>query len=134
MNLSPNEVLIIAVLALIVLGPQRLPEAAKTIGKAFREVRKVSTTIRAEIDAAFKEPMDEFKATLEGVSLEPYTHDSDSKAMPTGESARSASPNRAYRPADELPEDDGLAAPTAPEEPAHETQTGRPPLDGEPAP
>jgi Sec-independent protein translocase protein TatA len=28
-NLTPNEVLIIALVALVVLGPQRLPEAAR---------------------------------------------------------------------------------------------------------
>jgi sec-independent protein translocase protein TatA len=33
------EIAVIAVLALIVLGPQKLPEAARSIGKGFREMK-----------------------------------------------------------------------------------------------
>lgn len=33
------EIAIIAVIALIVLGPQKLPEAARSLGKGIREVR-----------------------------------------------------------------------------------------------
>ena len=33
------EIAVIAVLALIVLGPQKLPEAARSLGKGFREMR-----------------------------------------------------------------------------------------------
>jgi sec-independent protein translocase protein TatA len=33
------EIAVIAVIALIVLGPNKLPEAAKSLGKGFREMR-----------------------------------------------------------------------------------------------
>jgi sec-independent protein translocase protein TatB len=105
-NLTPNEVLIIAVVALIVLGPKRLPEAARAMGKAFREVRKMSTTVRAEIDAVVKEPMDEFKA-----ALDPKAFDADAvvrdEARIAGapDTAPDRLPNRGYRPADELPDE-----------------------------
>lgn len=33
------EIAVIAVIALIVLGPHKLPEAAKSLGKGFREMR-----------------------------------------------------------------------------------------------
>jgi sec-independent protein translocase protein TatA len=36
---SPMEIAVIAVIALIVLGPQKLPEAARSLGKGFREMR-----------------------------------------------------------------------------------------------
>jgi len=36
---SPIELMMIAVLALIVLGPSRLPEAARSLGKGLREMR-----------------------------------------------------------------------------------------------
>jgi sec-independent protein translocase protein TatA len=36
---SPLELMVIAVIALIVLGPNRLPEAARSIGKGMREMR-----------------------------------------------------------------------------------------------
>ncbi len=36
---SPMELMVIAVIALIVLGPSRLPEAARSLGKGMREMR-----------------------------------------------------------------------------------------------
>ena len=56
MSLQPNEVLIIVFVALIVLGPTRLPGAIRSIGRAFRQVREFSTTVRQEMDAAISPP------------------------------------------------------------------------------
>ena len=56
MSLQPNEVLIIVLVALIVLGPTRLPGAIRSIGRAFRQVREFSTTVRQEMDAAISPP------------------------------------------------------------------------------
>ena len=36
---SPMELMVIAVIALIVLGPTRLPDAARSVGKGMREMR-----------------------------------------------------------------------------------------------
>ncbi len=38
-NISPLEILVLLVFALIVLGPQRLPEMARSLGKGMREFR-----------------------------------------------------------------------------------------------
>ncbi len=52
-NLGPAEILVILVVALIVLGPKRLPEAGKQVGKALAEVRRWSRGIQGEIRDAF---------------------------------------------------------------------------------
>ena len=52
MNLGPLEIIFIFVFALIVLGPQRLPEAARQIGKFMRDIRTWSEDIRGEITDA----------------------------------------------------------------------------------
>ncbi|WP_420609339.1 twin-arginine translocase TatA/TatE family subunit [Candidatus Poriferisodalis sp.] len=57
MSLQPNEVLIIVLVALIVLGPKRLPGAIRGIGRAFRQVRDFSTTVRQEMDATISPPI-----------------------------------------------------------------------------
>lgn len=36
---SPMELVVIAVIALIVLGPSRLPDAARSVGRGMREMR-----------------------------------------------------------------------------------------------
>lgn len=38
-NISPLEIMVIAVIALIVLGPARLPEMARSVGRGMREFR-----------------------------------------------------------------------------------------------
>ncbi len=55
-SLQPNEVLIIAFVALIVLGPTRLPGAIRSIGRVFRQVREFSTTVSQEMDATLSPP------------------------------------------------------------------------------
>lgn len=38
-NIGPMELVVILAIALIVLGPKRLPEAGKSIGKGMREFK-----------------------------------------------------------------------------------------------
>ena len=38
-NISPLEMMVLLVIALIVLGPQRLPEMARSVGRGMREFR-----------------------------------------------------------------------------------------------
>lgn len=39
----------VAVIALVVFGPQRLPEIARNIGKAINEVRRMSADMKSEL-------------------------------------------------------------------------------------
>ncbi|MGI8809501.1 MAG: twin-arginine translocase TatA/TatE family subunit [Acidimicrobiales bacterium] len=48
-SLGPAEIMVILVVALIVLGPKRLPEAGRQVGKAIAEVRKWSQGFQDEI-------------------------------------------------------------------------------------
>ena len=38
-NIGPMELVIVMVIALIVLGPKRLPDAGKSLGRGFREFK-----------------------------------------------------------------------------------------------
>jgi sec-independent protein translocase protein TatA len=38
-NIGPLELMVILIVALVVVGPKRLPEVGKTIGKSLREFR-----------------------------------------------------------------------------------------------
>jgi len=48
LGVGPAELLLIFVIALIVLGPGKLPELARTLGKALRELRRMSLEVTAE--------------------------------------------------------------------------------------
>ncbi|HJU06875.1 MAG TPA: Sec-independent protein translocase protein TatB [Rhodanobacteraceae bacterium] len=48
-DVSFGEILLIAVVALVVLGPERLPGAARTAGALLRRVRRGWDSVRAEV-------------------------------------------------------------------------------------
>jgi sec-independent protein translocase protein TatA len=43
-NVGPLELLVIGVIALLVLGPKRLPEAARALGRGLRELREAMSS------------------------------------------------------------------------------------------
>ncbi|HEX2058171.1 MAG TPA: Sec-independent protein translocase protein TatB [Actinomycetota bacterium] len=48
-QIGPLEILAVGVIALVVFGPQRLPEIARNIGKAINELRRMSSEVRDEL-------------------------------------------------------------------------------------
>ncbi len=57
-GISFAELFLIAVLILVFVGPDRLPEAARWAGKGLRELRKASNTLR---DALLLDELDELR-------------------------------------------------------------------------
>jgi Tat protein translocase TatB subunit len=51
MNIGPAEILVILFIALVVFGPQRLPEVGRQVGNAMRELRRMQDTVRGELDS-----------------------------------------------------------------------------------
>ncbi len=49
-GLSFGEIVIIAIVALLLLGPERLPDAAKTLGKGLREIRKATDDLKDQVE------------------------------------------------------------------------------------
>src|SRR3954463_6962017 len=73
LNIGTGEIIMIAVVALLVLGPQRLPELARGIGKFMREFRRQTDEVRGLVEREF------------------YRMDNDLKAAASGESTPAAS-------------------------------------------
>lgn len=46
-----SELLLFGVIALIVLGPEKLPQAARTAGKWYAKIRRTVSTLQSEIEA-----------------------------------------------------------------------------------
>ncbi len=46
LNIGPLELLVILLVALVVVGPERLPELGRTIGRGLREFRKAQDELR----------------------------------------------------------------------------------------
>jgi sec-independent protein translocase protein TatA len=54
-SLGPAEIMVVLVVALIVLGPNRLPEAGRQLGRAVREMRRWSTRLQDEVRSTLNE-------------------------------------------------------------------------------
>ena len=61
---SPPDIAIILVLALIIFGPKKLPEMGKQIGRALREMRKVTDELTGAVHSVHSEVESVYKPVL----------------------------------------------------------------------
>ena len=110
LNIGPGEVVVILVIALVVLGPSRLPATARTLGRFMAKTRDVVARFQQEMQAAADLPL-EVIARERGRLQEPIR---------TAEVTGAQQPDE---PAPDNPEPgDGEPAVTAPE-PGEVTET-----------
>jgi sec-independent protein translocase protein TatB len=60
-NLTGSELVVILLLALVVLGPEKLPGAIRQAGKIYSELRKISNGFQKEFASAIQEPAKEMR-------------------------------------------------------------------------
>ena len=97
-----TEMVVIFFVALVVLGPKRLPELGKTLGKGLREFKRASDDLKAnwhdhirDIETPVKKTYEEAKVEVEEISAKVAEE----------------------RPADSTPTEDSAIAPIAPIDP-----------------
>ena len=65
LNVGPLELLVVLAVALIVVGPERLPELARSVGRALRQLRQVQDEVRdmvtSGVDDEMRQAANEFK-------------------------------------------------------------------------
>jgi sec-independent protein translocase protein TatB len=69
-NFTISEIATIALVILIVFGPQRLPEMARKTGNVIRKIRTMATDLRREFEGEFQEvtqPLKDVSNELKGV-------------------------------------------------------------------
>jgi sec-independent protein translocase protein TatA len=68
-GISGGEIFVVLLLILILFGPKKIPEIARTIGKGMNEIKKVQRDINAEINRYSREmesPVKQIKEDIEG--------------------------------------------------------------------
>jgi sec-independent protein translocase protein TatA len=57
-NIGPGELILILIIALVVLGPSKLPDVASSLGRSLREFRKAASDVSdaTKIDAPAPAP------------------------------------------------------------------------------
>jgi sec-independent protein translocase protein TatB len=112
-NIGPAELLVVLVIALLVLGPSKLPDAARQVGRALGEMRKLSSGFQAEMRDALKEPVEGKPTASKSVSASTSGSSSTSVASTTSASLPAATADAATG--------GSLAAPRLPATDATET-------------
>ena len=95
-----SELLVIAVVALLVLGPERLPGAARTAGSFLRKAREGWNSVRGEFERQVA--LDEVKRTAREVRAAveaPADSAARSAGAPAGEAPVEPAPGMAPTPA-----------------------------------
>src|SRR3954451_2900704 len=81
MSLGPEKIFLILVVALIVFGPQRLPDIARQVGAAMRELRRMQDSVRDELEHVLHPDYTPGGTTTDGTgSIE----ETDHAALPPG--------------------------------------------------
>ncbi|MCG8563530.1 MAG: twin-arginine translocase TatA/TatE family subunit [Desulfobacterales bacterium] len=110
-GLGMPEILLILAIALIVIGPKKLPELAKTLGRAMGEFKRSAQDFKdsLDVDTTLTDVTPKVKAELKEV-IEESTTDPTAKAeveTKPGETAEKTSP---------IKTEEDNSTPTAPEE------------------
>ena len=95
--LAGPDLLVILVIALIIFGPKKLPELARTIGKAMGELRKTTKEMKESIGINDLEKM---RSNLTGMDLLANLAEKTSEYMAVSDSAKDA-PLRQEEPVSE---------------------------------
>lgn len=64
-NLTGSEIVVILLLALVVLGPEKLPDAIRRFGRTYAELKKMGTGFQQEFKSAIDEPMREMRESAD---------------------------------------------------------------------
>jgi sec-independent protein translocase protein TatA len=80
-NIGPMELIIVLVIALVVLGPKRLPDAGKSLGRGIREF-KDSISGDSKDDHAKDERQARELAAIQPVAVEPVVVEQPPKTEP----------------------------------------------------
>jgi sec-independent protein translocase protein TatB len=68
-NFSPEKLLLVGIIAMVVLGPHRLPQAARGLGKLVSEMRRMSSSFQSEVSDALAEPRDALTSAVSELGL-----------------------------------------------------------------
>ncbi|PTQ79123.1 Sec-independent protein translocase TatB [Nitrosospira multiformis] len=122
-DISFSEILVIAAVALIVIGPERLPKVARTLGHLFGRAQRYVNDVKSDIQREIElDELKKWKASVEetGRSIENSVHTELDKFRETVEAGAEASamPPPATAPSVAEPSTPPQNSPPTPVEPA----------------
>ena len=127
-SLGTGEILVIAVVALIVFGPKRLPELARKAGEMLAKAREATKSVTSALDneydgitAPLQDLRTEYDSTVKGFK--------DAASTATGFSVDMTSPRPVKSPEPDTGEAENDTIPSEDQEPDSEPDAGPTPHD-----
>lgn len=124
-GIGVTELMVILVIALVVLGPSKLPEVAKMLGKGLAEFRRATADVTAELKSAQQAIDSEARKAMRAADVRQRESQAKKKAEGAGAEATAAE-QAADAPPPQVP-GSVERQPSQPEEPA--VATADPPAD-----
>ena len=66
-NIQGSELIFLLLVALVILGPEKLPDAVRKFTKAYTEFRKMANGFQGELKQVLDEPMRELRETADAM-------------------------------------------------------------------
>ena len=86
LNIGPFELIVILLVALLVVGPARLPEMGRSVGRSLRELRRAQDEVRRSLELDLDEDDD---LEVDDDDLPPPRPADDAGGPPTPRTAQS---------------------------------------------
>ena len=68
-NLGTSEIIILIVVLIIVIGPGKMPDAARNAGKWFRKIRRAGDDIKSKIESEIFDDREDYASFQEKTTL-----------------------------------------------------------------
>ena len=82
-NIEGSELIFLLLIALVILGPEKLPEAVRKFTKGYAEFKKMASGFQGEMRNVLDEPMRELRGTADAVrAAAKFDLDPDAGATP----------------------------------------------------
>ena len=62
-NLSGSEIMFLLIIGLVVLGPEKLPDAVRRVGRLYAELKRMSSGVQTDLRKVMDEPLKEMMNT-----------------------------------------------------------------------
>ena len=76
-GIGPMEIILILIVALLIFGPEKLPQIGKNLGKTLRSFKKATTDLSAQVSREIEQEKKELSAQV-GIELEQAKKELDS--------------------------------------------------------
>ena len=62
-NLTGSEIMFLLIIGLVVLGPEKLPDAIRRVGRLYAELKRMSSGVQTDLRKVMDEPLKEMMNT-----------------------------------------------------------------------